>query len=300
MYVHDVVLGNQYKINVMFTGTRIPIQTYGRIHILFIDKNGLNETHTLTQDVDDLLTSGTQLEKLFVLHPAIIPVEAQIVYVAYDGWIYSGRYQWSLDKVILTDSNGKRMTFCQDLGQLLPTAIPVKIPFKSGECLGTSALSPEYPISTIKKYPKRPYTPSSPTSTTTIDPTGFSISKKRPVNHRLKPSTGRDVVHMTTNLMASSDDEDSSTSSTNTVSFTIHDEVAPLSIPDGKPPNVGFHSHVDQKQKKKTSSGLDMLHELGPAYLLDHQLKGNRPKPPPPPPPPPPPQKKYQVSRHIA
>ena len=43
------------------------------------------------RDVDDLLTSGTQLEKLVVLHPAIVPVEAQLVYVAYNGWIYSGR-----------------------------------------------------------------------------------------------------------------------------------------------------------------------------------------------------------------
>ena len=41
--------GNQYKIRVMFTGTRVPIHTYGRIHILLIDENGLNETHTLTQ-----------------------------------------------------------------------------------------------------------------------------------------------------------------------------------------------------------------------------------------------------------
>ena len=41
--------------------------------------------------MDDLLTSGTQVEKLVVLHPAIVPVEAQLVYVAYNGWIYSGR-----------------------------------------------------------------------------------------------------------------------------------------------------------------------------------------------------------------
>ena len=44
-----ILSGNQYKIRVMFTGTRIPIHTYGRIHILLIDENGLNETHTLTQ-----------------------------------------------------------------------------------------------------------------------------------------------------------------------------------------------------------------------------------------------------------
>lgn len=51
------------------------------------------------RDVDDLLTSGTQVEKLVVLHPAIVPVEAQLVYVAYNGWIYSGR---SVDSVSLT------------------------------------------------------------------------------------------------------------------------------------------------------------------------------------------------------
>ena len=33
----------------MFTSTRFPIHTYGRLQILLIDKDGLNETHSLTQ-----------------------------------------------------------------------------------------------------------------------------------------------------------------------------------------------------------------------------------------------------------
>ena len=53
------------------------------------------------RDVDDLLTSGTQVEKLVVLHPAIVPVEAQLVYVAYNGWIYSGRSVLHVTKVSL-------------------------------------------------------------------------------------------------------------------------------------------------------------------------------------------------------
>ena len=47
----------------------------------------------------DLLTSGTLLEKLIVLHPNIKPVKAQLLYESYNGWIYSGRPHWRVDKV---------------------------------------------------------------------------------------------------------------------------------------------------------------------------------------------------------
>ena len=54
-------------------------------------------------------------------------------------------------------------------------------------------------------YFQRPFTPStSPASlpNSADPPNGYSISKVRPgVNHRLKPSTGQDVVYMTTNLV---------------------------------------------------------------------------------------------------
>ena len=41
---------------------------------------------------DELLTSGAKIEKLIVAHPALSqPTEVQILYIAYEGWIYSGR-----------------------------------------------------------------------------------------------------------------------------------------------------------------------------------------------------------------
>ena len=41
---------------------------------------------------DELLTSGAKIEKLIVAHPALArPTEIQILYLAYEGWIYSGR-----------------------------------------------------------------------------------------------------------------------------------------------------------------------------------------------------------------
>lgn len=33
----------------MFTGTRVPIYTYGRLQILLVGKDGLNETHPITK-----------------------------------------------------------------------------------------------------------------------------------------------------------------------------------------------------------------------------------------------------------
>jgi hypothetical protein len=34
-----------------------------------------------------------------VVHPGIKPVKAQILYESYNGWIYSGRPHWRVDKV---------------------------------------------------------------------------------------------------------------------------------------------------------------------------------------------------------
>ena len=41
---------------------------------------------------DDQLKSGGKLEKLIVVKPALdLPVEVQVLYIAYEGWFYSGR-----------------------------------------------------------------------------------------------------------------------------------------------------------------------------------------------------------------
>ena len=93
----------------MFTGSRLPIYTYGALQIKLINKEGINETFTLTRykifvsikmfhpllffsTHDELLTSGAKIEKLIVSHPVLSePTEIQILYIAYEGWIYSGR-----------------------------------------------------------------------------------------------------------------------------------------------------------------------------------------------------------------
>jgi hypothetical protein len=64
--------------------------------------------------VDDLLTSGTKLEKIIAVHPVIEPVSAHLLYVAYDGWIYSGRPVWRVDKISLLDGRtGTTISHCK-------------------------------------------------------------------------------------------------------------------------------------------------------------------------------------------
>ena len=50
---------------------------------------------------------------------------------------------------------------------------------------------------------------------------------KRVNSRRLKPSTGQDVVYMTTNLVPTG--SSTNAAAANTVTFTINDEVAPVS-----------------------------------------------------------------------
>ena len=65
-------------------------------------------------------------------------MEAHLLYVAYEGWIYSGRQQWSVDKLTLTDSEGQVSSFCKENGQLLPSGLPVKLTLTEGECVTAS------------------------------------------------------------------------------------------------------------------------------------------------------------------
>jgi hypothetical protein len=52
---------------------------------------------------------GSSLARIAVPHPVLQePKNVQIMYTAYSGWISSGLASWSIDKVTLTDSFGKR------------------------------------------------------------------------------------------------------------------------------------------------------------------------------------------------
>ena len=49
LVLSDYNLANQFKINLMFTGSRLPLYTYGALQIKLINHDGINETFTLTR-----------------------------------------------------------------------------------------------------------------------------------------------------------------------------------------------------------------------------------------------------------
>ena len=61
-----------------------------------------------------MLTSGTKIEKIITVHPIIEPVSAYLLYVAYDGWIFSGRHVWRVDKISLREGKtGDYLSHCK-------------------------------------------------------------------------------------------------------------------------------------------------------------------------------------------
>lgn len=58
---------------------------------------------------DEQLQVGGSLSRIVVPHPVMQePRGVQLLYTAYSGWISSGLARWSVDKVTLSDSFGKR------------------------------------------------------------------------------------------------------------------------------------------------------------------------------------------------
>jgi hypothetical protein len=45
------IVANQFKINVVYTGSRQPLYTYGEIQMKLVTQEGINETFTLTRCV---------------------------------------------------------------------------------------------------------------------------------------------------------------------------------------------------------------------------------------------------------
>lgn len=58
---------------------------------------------------DEELKVGASLSKMIVPHPALQSfIAVEILYTAYSGWISSGLAKWSIDKISLMDTFGKR------------------------------------------------------------------------------------------------------------------------------------------------------------------------------------------------
>lgn len=111
-----------------------------------------NKNNIVTQfaiffrDVDDLLTSGTKIEKIITVHPVIEPVKALLLYDAYDGWIFSGRLVWRVDRIALKEGRtGSILSHCKsnEAETVLRSGIPSEFSLMAGDCILPS-IGPDY------------------------------------------------------------------------------------------------------------------------------------------------------------
>ena len=102
-FVFCTSLVNQFKVQIQFTGEQGV--TWGQIELQLINADGMNETFTLTQEVDQLKESE-RIQSLIVAHPKLTNVsEVTLTYTKYRGWIYYGLNEWHIDRIKLLDSN---------------------------------------------------------------------------------------------------------------------------------------------------------------------------------------------------
>lgn len=104
------------------------------------------------------MVAGSVLQRLVVAHPMLTtPVRVNLRYTAYQGWLYSGISRWSMDRIIVTNGNGKEYSFCTR-GLLLPSGITVTVTLTAGLCVNTlHAAPPSHP--NFPNYPYETYTP---------------------------------------------------------------------------------------------------------------------------------------------
>ncbi|KAJ9592615.1 hypothetical protein L9F63_015716, partial [Diploptera punctata] len=104
---------HQYHVRVENSPSTAPLTSYGKIELTLVGSSDLNETLTMTQQIEQRILVGS-LARIAVPHPVLQePKNVEIMYTAYSGWISSGLSTWSIDKVTLTGHFLLQFQFCQ-------------------------------------------------------------------------------------------------------------------------------------------------------------------------------------------
>ncbi|XP_072386685.1 uncharacterized protein [Diabrotica undecimpunctata] len=125
---------HQYHVKIETSPSPVPIKSYGKIQITLVGESALNETFMMTRKDDEEMRLGESISRMLVPHPILSqPVQIEILYTAYSGWLSSGLTQWRINKVILMDSFGKTSSVCKK-SLILESGKPVLLPLYPGEC----------------------------------------------------------------------------------------------------------------------------------------------------------------------
>jgi len=109
---------NQFIIKII--GTKGFKTHWGKVEVTLVTLDGRNESFLLSS-MSSQQTNGHELngsgqrelsqhsmQSLIVAHPTLVNfTQILLRYTKYKGWIYSGDESWSIDKVLITDSDGQ-------------------------------------------------------------------------------------------------------------------------------------------------------------------------------------------------
>lgn len=126
---------HQFNLEVYSSENDLPLRTLGRLDVVLEGEGTLNETFSVTEKDDTELFAGDIISRILVPHPALgFPHSITVTYKSYSGWLSKGLPQWTINKLVLTDSFGRKMSICKRNLSLI-SDIPIYFKLESGICV---------------------------------------------------------------------------------------------------------------------------------------------------------------------
>lgn len=125
---------HQFNIEIYSSESDIPLKTLGKLEVILEGESSLNETFSITEKDDAEFFAGDVMSRILVPHPALgFPHSITLAYKPYSGWLTKGLQQWTIHKIVLTDSFGESMSLCQRNIEL-ESDKPVYLKLLPGDC----------------------------------------------------------------------------------------------------------------------------------------------------------------------
>lgn len=125
---------HQFHIEIHSSENDLPLRTLGKLEVIFEGDGSLNETFSITEKDDTEFFAGDVISRILVPHPALgFPHSVTLTYKSYSGWLSKGLPHWTVQKILLTDSWGKKMSLCEN-DIFLESDKKVYLKLQSGDC----------------------------------------------------------------------------------------------------------------------------------------------------------------------
>lgn len=126
---------HQFNIEIHSPANDLPLRTLGKLEAVLTGDGQLNETFGITEKDDSEFYAGERVSRILVPHPALgFPHAVTLRYKSYSGWLSKGLPQWTVHKVVLTDSFGAKRSLCRpDIA--LYSDRPVYLQLEVGDCV---------------------------------------------------------------------------------------------------------------------------------------------------------------------